>query len=229
MLDPLTHHTGILAMKSDNQLQLDVIAELSWEPAINSSDIGVEVKDGVVTLTGHVGTYAEKVGAERAAMRVHGVKALAIEINVALVGSNARTDAGIARSAENVLEWTTYLPKDAIRVEVESGWITLSGTVDWEYQRQTAINSVRYLMGVHGVNDQIVISPRLTATVVKADIESALKRRATNESASISVRVDGSDVTLSGNAHSWAERELVRNTAWAAPGVRKVVDNIIIA
>jgi len=216
-------------MKSDNQLQLDVIAELSWEPAINSSDIGVEVKDGVVTLTGHVGTYAEKVGAERAAMRVHGVKALAIEINVALVGSNARTDAGIARSAENVLEWTTYLPKDAIRVEVESGWITLSGTVDWEYQRQTAINSVRYLMGVHGVNDQIVISPRLTATVVKADIESALKRRATNESASISVRVDGSDVTLSGNAHSWAERELVRNTAWAAPGVRKVVDNIIIA
>jgi osmotically-inducible protein OsmY len=219
----------ILAMKNDKQLQLDVIAELSWEPAINSTEIGVQVKDGVVTLSGQVGSYAEKIGAERAAMRVYGVKALAIDISVALAGLNARTDVDIARSAENVLSWTTYLPSDAVKIAVESGWITLSGTVDWEFQRQTAVNSVRYLMGVQGVNDQIVIKPKLTAAVVKADIESALKRRASNESATIAVRVDGSNVTLSGNTHSWAERELARNTAWAAPGVSKVVDNIVIS
>src|SRR5450755_4002741 len=148
-------------MKTDAQLQQDVIAELNWEPSVNAAQIGVEVKDGIVTLAGHVSSYAEKYAAERAAQRVCGVKALAVEMNVNLPGSSKRIDADIARSAENVLEWMTYLPKDCVKVKVEGVWITLSGEVAWEYQRQAAVSAVRYLMGVTGVSDQIAIKPKV--------------------------------------------------------------------
>jgi osmotically-inducible protein OsmY len=141
--------------KSDTQLQQDVLAELSWEPSINAADIGVEVKDGIVTLAGHVNTYAEKWDAERATQRVAGVKALAVEMDVRLDGMNNRTDADIARSAENVLQWTTYLKKDAVKIKVEKGWVTLTGEVEWQYQRQAAAAAIRYLMGVSGVSGQI--------------------------------------------------------------------------
>src|ERR1700721_1464788 len=144
---------GPITMKTDHQLQLDVLAELSWEPSVNAEDIGVEVKDGIVTLAGHVGSYAEKIDAERATMRVSGVRALAIEMDVKLAGSSARTDADIARSVDNVLQWTTYLPKDAVKIKVESGRVTLSGEVDWEYQRQAAVGAVRYLRGAKAAND----------------------------------------------------------------------------
>lgn len=215
-------------MKTDTQLQSDVIAELSWEPSINAEDIGVEVKDGIVTLAGHVGTYAEKIGAERATMRVSGVKALAVEMDVKLAGSSKRNDVDIARSVDNVLQWTTYLPKDTVKIKVESGFVTLSGEVAWEFQREAAIGAVRFLMGVKGVNDQLVIKPQLSAPVVKADIEAALKRRAQKDANEISVSVHGTDVTLSGKVHSWSERELAANTAWGSPGVRSVVDNITL-
>jgi osmotically-inducible protein OsmY len=215
-------------MKTDIQLQSDVIAELSWEPSINSEQIGVEVKDGIVTLAGHVGSYAEKIDAERATMRVAGVKALAVEMDVRLTGSTARNDADIARSVDNVLQWTTYLPKDAVKIKVEGGFVTLSGEVTWEFQRSAAVNAVRYLMGVKGVNDQLLIKPKLSAPVVKADIEAALKRRAQKNANEITVTVQGTDVTLSGKAHSWSERELATHTAWGSPGVRKVVDNITL-
>jgi osmotically-inducible protein OsmY len=215
-------------MKTDTQLHSDVIAELSWEPSINSEEIGVEVKDGIVTLAGHVGSYAEKMDAERATMRVSGVKALVVEMDVRLAGSSARTDADIARSVEHVLEWTTYLPKDAVKIKVESGLVTLSGEVSWEYQRQTAVSAVRYLMGVKGVKDQLVIKPKLSASLVKADIEAALKRRAQKDANQISVSVHGTDVTLSGKVHTWSERELATHTAWGSPGVRSVVDNITL-
>jgi osmotically-inducible protein OsmY len=215
-------------MKTDTQLQSDVIAELSWEPSINAQDIGVEVKDGIVTLAGHIGTYAEKIGAERATMRVSGVKALAIEMDVKLAGSSKRNDVDIARSVDNVLQWTTYLPKDTVKIKVESGFVTLSGEVAWEFQRKAAINAVQFLMGVKGVNDQLVIKPQLSAPVVKADIEAALKRRARKDANEISVSVHGTDVTLSGKVHSWSERELAANTAWGSPGVRSVVDNITL-
>jgi osmotically-inducible protein OsmY len=215
-------------MKTDTQLQSDVIAELSWEPSINSEEIGVEVKDGIVTLAGHVGSYAEKIDAERAAMRVSGVRALAVEMDVRLPGSSTRTDADIARSVGNVLEWTTYLPKDAVKILVESGRVTLSGEVTWEYQRQAAVSAVRYLMGVKSVNDQIAITPKISAPVVKTDIETALKRRAQKDANAISVSVHGTDVTLSGKVHSWSERELATHTAWGTPGVRRVVDNITL-
>lgn len=215
-------------MKTDTQLQSDVIAELRWEPSINSEDIGVEVKDGIVTLAGHVGSYAEKVDAERATMRVSGVKALAVEMDVRLTGSSTRTDAEIAQSVDNVLQWTTYLPQDAVKIRVESGWVTLSGEVAWEFQRQSAVSAVRYLLGVKGINDQLVIKPKVSAPVVKADIETALKRRAQRDANKIYVNVHGTDVTLSGQVHSWSERELARHTAWGSPGVRSVVDNITL-
>jgi osmotically-inducible protein OsmY len=135
----------------------------------------------------------------------------------------------IAQSIRNVLEWTTYLPMNTVKVAVESGWVTLSGEVEWEYQRQSAVGAVRYLLGVKGVSDQIVIKPNISAPVVKADIEAALKRRAKRDAKEISVSVSGGDVTLSGKVSSWSERELATNTAWGTPGVRKVVDNITLA
>jgi osmotically-inducible protein OsmY len=215
-------------MKTDKQVQQDVIAELSWEPSVNAAQIGVEVKNGIVTLAGHVGSYAEKWDAERVAQRVSGVKALAIEMDVKLSGSSKRNDADIARSAENVLQWTTYLPKDRVKVMVEKGWITLSGDVDWEYQRRAAEDGVRYLMGVMGVSDNITIKPTVSLSAVKSDIEAALKRRAKSDAQKISVDVRGADVTLTGTVHSWSERALARDAAWGTPGVRNVVDNITV-
>jgi len=213
-------------MKTDSQLQKDVIAELAWEPAVNAANIGVEVREGVVTLAGHVSSYAEKLDAERAAQRVCGVRALAIEMNVKLAGLSKRTDSDIASSVENVLQWTTYLPRDHVKVMVEGGWVTLSGEVDRDYQRQAAVGAVRYLMGVTGVSDQIVIKPNITSTAVKADIEAALKRSATIDAHGISVAVEGADVTLSGEVRSWFERDLAKNTAWNTFGVQNVVDNM---
>jgi osmotically-inducible protein OsmY len=216
-------------MKTDSQLHSDVIAELAWEPSIHSEEIGVEVKGGIVTLAGHVGTYSEKLEAERAAMRVVGVKALAVEIDVRLEGSSARTDGDIARTVENVLQWSTYLTKDSVKIKVENAWVTLLGEVNWEYQRKAAVDAVRYLMGVTGVTDLIAIRPAVSAPLVKADIEAALKRRAQKDSNSILVSVNGSDVTLSGSVHNWSERELVTHTAWGTPGVRSVINNTTVA
>ncbi|MEO6917736.1 MAG: BON domain-containing protein [Collimonas sp.] len=216
-------------MKTDMQMQQDVLAELKWEPSVNAAQIGVEVKDGVVTLAGHVGSYAEKWDAERAAQRVSGLKALAIEIDVTLPGSSKRNDSDIAHSAENVLQWMTYLPEDAVKVVAEKGWITLSGEVDWEYQKQAATGAVCHLMGVTGVSNQIVIKPKVSLSAVKSEIEAALKRRAHIDAQKISVEIQGANVTLTGTVHSFAERDLARHSAWGTPGVRNVVDHIKIA
>lgn len=176
-------------MKTDTQLQNDVMAELKWDPSINAAQIGVEVKNGVVTLSGHVDKYTEKWAAEKAAQKVTGVKALAVELDVNLSGSSNRSDGDIARTAENVLEWTTNWPKDHVKVLVEKGWVTLSGMVDYEYQRQLASSSVRHLMGVTGVSNQITIKSKLTSGTVKSDIEAALKRRALTDAQEIMVTV----------------------------------------
>jgi osmotically-inducible protein OsmY len=219
---------GMCIMKTDSQLQSDVIAELSWEPSIHSEEIGVEVKGGVVTLAGHVGSYSEKLEAERAALRVIGVKALAVEIDVRLAGISARTDSDIARTVENVLQWTTYLSKGSVKIKVEGGWVTLSGEVNWEYQRQAAVDAIRYLMGVKGVTNLIAIKPTVSAPLVKADIEAALQRRAQKDSHGVSVSVNGNDVTLSGSVHSWSDRDLATHTAWGTPGVRSVINNTTV-
>jgi osmotically-inducible protein OsmY len=216
-------------MKTDAKLQLDVLEELKWEPAVNAEQIGVEVKDGIVTLVGHVGSFAEKWHAEEAAQRISGVKALAVEIDVTLPGECHRHDAEIARAAENILEWLVILPKDTVKVMVENGWITLSGELEWGYQRQLAVGAVRYLMGVRGVSDQILITPKMSSRAIKSDIEAALKRRLTDDTHNIMVDIHGSDVTLTGTVHNRSERVLASQSAWSSPGVRKVVDNITIA
>ena len=215
-------------MKTDAQIQQDVIAELKWEPAINAAQIGVEVKEGIVTLAGQVGTFGEKWDAERAAQRVLGVKALAVEVDVKLSGLSKRTDADIARAAENVLEWSTYVSKDRVKVMVETGWITLTGDVDWEYQRQAAEGAVRYLMGVTGVSNQIAIKAIASSIALKSDIEAALKRRAITDAQDILVAVNGADVTLTGTIQNWSERDLARNSAWGTPGVRNVIDKMTV-
>ncbi len=215
-------------MKTDRQLQQDVSAELEWEPSVHAAHIGVEVREGVVTLAGQVASYAEKWSAERVAQRVSGVKAMATELTVQLTSLSQRTDADIAASVENLLEWSATLPAGVIKVMVEGGWVTLSGTVDWKFQKQSAADSIRHLMGVVGVSDQITIKPSVSATVVKSDIEAALKRAALADAHQIAVTVHGTDVTLSGTVHNWAERETATNSAWRTPGVRNVVDMMVL-
>ncbi len=215
-------------MKTDTQLQQDVIAELSWEPALHAEHIGVEVRDGVVTLAGNVASYAEKGHAEEAVQRVGGVKAVAIALKVQLPEFGRRTDADIARSVETILGWTNSLPADGVKVLVEGGWVTVTGLVDWQYQRQTASDAVRHLPGVTGLSNQISLQPALAAVNVKTDIEAALKRRAAVDAATIGVAVAGADITLTGTVQSWSERDLATASAWASPGVRNVVDHMTI-
>jgi osmotically-inducible protein OsmY len=216
-------------MKTDQQLKDDVTSELRWDPSIDAKGIGITVHDGVVTLMGEVDTYSQKLAAEHAAQRVAGLEALAIELSVKLAGSDEHSDADIARTAESALEWTTALPSNAVKVMVEQGWVTLSGTVHWHFQRQVAVERVRHLLGVTGVSNDIRIEPTISTGAVRADIEAALARRAMKDARQIAVRVHGADVTLSGPVHSWAEREIALNSAWGAPGVRRVVDDMTLA
>ena len=215
-------------MKTDSELQQDVLTELKCEPSVNAANIGVEVRDGVVTLAGHVKTFGEKWGAERAAQRVLGVKALAVEMDVTLEGSHARSDADIAQAVDDALAWVTYVQKNAIKVMVEKGWVTLTGSVEWDYQRQNVAGAVRFLTGVKGISDQITLSPSGSPSEIKADVEAALDRRDDADLGDITVSVLDSNVTLSGTIHGWWQRELARQSAWSAPGVKHVVDNLTI-
>ena len=216
-------------MKTDSQLKADVLEELKWEPSVNATHIGVEVREGVVTLAGHVDNYAEKWHAERATQRVAGVRAMAVEMYVTLLGVSQRTDADIASAAVQVLGWMSNLPKDSVKVSVEAGWVTLSGTLEWEYQRRSATRAVRYLLGVTGVSDQIVLkSHAVNQAAVKSDILAALHRRASTDAGKIAVTVNGAEVILTGTASSWSERELVKHSAWNTSGVHSVVDKIAV-
>lgn len=210
-------------MKNDEQLQSDVEKELRWEPSVDAAQIGVSVKKGVVELDGHVGSYYEKWAAERAAMRVCNVKAVASEIKVELPSSDVRTDEDIARIATNHLEWD-YLVPETVKVQVSDGWITLTGTAEWEYEKEEAERAVRPLMGVKGVFNDIALTPRINAVDVKTNIEDALKRNAEIDANRIQVETYDGTVTLRGYVRSWAEREEVEHAAWAAPGVTKVDD-----
>ena len=216
-------------MKSDRELQLDVQDELRWEPGVDAADIGVTVKDGLVTLQGTVDSYAEKWAAEKAVKRLGGVKALAVDITVKLPDSSETTDADIAKAAENALEWNVAVPSDRITVTVENGFVTLEGEVDWEFQRSAAEDEVRYLRGVKGVMNEITIRPKVAPASIKDKIEAAFKRDAIIDAGLIDVQTDGGKVTLNGTVHSWAERNEAEDAAWAAPGVTEVIDNLTVA
>lgn len=216
-------------MKSDMDIRRDVEAELEWEPRVNdAAAIGVAVNKGVATISGHVQSVAEKWAAERAVERVSGVTAVANELDVHLPGSWDRTDEEIAQVAVNALKWNPSVPPGRIHVEVTKGWVTLSGNVDWQYQRDGATAAIRHLRGVKGVDNLVTLKSQIR-TAVKQDIEAALKRSAELDARKIGVDTDGHTVTLTGQVRSSSERKEAERAAWAAPGVFSVDNRIAVS
>lgn len=215
-------------MKADADLKKDVESELSWDPSVNATHVGVAVKDGVVTLTGHLDTYAEKYAVERAVQRVEGVRALAVELDVKLAPGHVRSDAEIADAAERAFKWHALIPAERIQVKVEKGWVTLTGEVDWEYQRRHAESVVRPLTGVVAVSNHIRLKVQATPANITARIREALTRQAEREAKGIEVNVTGSTATLRGTVHSWPERAAAQGAAWSAPGITSVVNELKI-
>jgi osmotically-inducible protein OsmY len=217
------------AMKTDSELQRDVLDELKWEPSVNAAEIGVAAKEGVVTLNGQVPSYAERFHAEEAAKRVYGVKALVNELDVKLPGAARRTDEDIARSAVSALTLNVSVPDEKIEITVSKGWVKLEGEVDWEFQKDSAERSIRYLPGVLGVSNLITVKPHVSPTEVKKKIEEALKRAAEVDARRIGVEVNEGKVTLIGNVHSWLEKDEAVRAAWAAPGVHTVESRLTVS
>ncbi|HSF41930.1 MAG TPA: BON domain-containing protein [Thermoanaerobaculia bacterium] len=213
----------------DVGLQQNVLNELKWEPSIHAAEIGVAVKDGVVTLTGTVDSYSQKMAVEKAAKRVRGVLAVAEEIEVRIPSATRRTDADIARAALNALQWHIEVPDERIQVKVEDGWVTLDGDVDWNFQRDAAMDAVRDLIGVRGVTSLINVKPKVKVREIKAEIGEAFKRHAELDAHRITVDATDGKVTLSGKVHSWMERDEAARIAWAAPGVSTVQNQISVS
>lgn len=213
----------------NRELRQNVIDELEFEPSIDAASIGVAVENGVVTLTGHVKSYAEKLAAERAARKVKGVRAIAEEIEVRYPFDKKTADDEIAKRAVAILTWDALTPADAVKVTVQRGWITLSGEVEWQYQRKAAEEAVRRLSGVTGVFNNITLKARVEPSDIKAKIENALSRHAKIEADAIRVVVrDGNKVSLEGKVESWDERDAVEDAAWSVAGVQSVDDRLTI-
>jgi len=215
--------------KTDSQLRTDVEAELKWEPRVNPNEIGVAVKDGVVTLTGWVDSYTKRYAAEEATHKVRGVKAVANEIEVKLPALAERTDADIAAAAVRALEWDAMINVDNLDVTVSKGWVTMKGSVDWQYQKQDAERVVSRLTGVKGVSNLLTIKTRVAAYDVKQKIEQALVRSAQADAGKITVEVDGNRVILKGTVRAYAEKQEAERAAWAAPGVTSVDNRITVS
>lgn len=215
---------------SDQILRQSVIDELDFEPSVNAAHIGVAVDNGVVTLSGHVGSYVEKLAAERAAKRVKGVRAIAEEIVVRHPADKKTADHEIAARAINILQWSAVVPQGCVQIKVQDGWVTLTGQVDWQFQRTAAESEIRRLSGIVGVFNHITIKPRVQSVDVQHKIEGALKRNAEVEAQRIRVSVrDGGRVSLEGMVHDWRERAAVEHAAWSVPGVVGVEDHLVIA
>jgi osmotically-inducible protein OsmY len=215
-------------MKTDSQLQQDVMDELQWEPRVDHANIGVAAKDGVITLSGFVSSYASKIAAEKAARRVKGVRGLAEEIEVRFASDPKTSDPEIAKRIADMFDWSVTIPKNKVQVKVEHGWVTLSGTVDYHFHRQSAKDLASRINGVKGVTNLVEVKTAPSPTDVKDRIVAAFKRNADLDASTITVVADGSTVRLGGKVHAWYERQIAERAAWAAPGVNRVEDNIAV-
>jgi len=213
---------------NDSSLRQDILDELEFEPSIDANDIGVAVEDGVVTLSGHVPNYSQKQATERVVARVKGVRGIAEEIEVRYPGGSGVADDEIAKRVLNTLKWGTLLPDERVQVTVQKGWVTLTGKLDWNYQKVGAAHAIRDLKGVTGVTNKIELKPQVTSGDVRKRIQDALKRSAEVEAQDIKIDVAADKVTLKGHVKTWNERWLVEDTAWATPGVTHVSDQLIV-
>ncbi len=212
----------------DIELRQAILDELEFEPRFDAADIGVAVEDGVVSLSGHVRSYAEKLAVHTAVQRVHGVRAIADNIEVRFPGMPKVADDEIAKRAADILKWDAMVPEEKIQITVRNGFVTLKGNVEWQYQRTAAEDAIRKLSHITGVSNLIEITPRVEASDIKKKIEEALKRSAEAEARKIRVAVKDGTVTLEGHVDNWSERMAVENAAWSVPGVKRVEDKLVI-
>jgi osmotically-inducible protein OsmY len=217
-----------VAMKSDTELQHDVMDELEWEPSMDASKIGVAAKDGVVTLTGSVSIYGDKIEAERIAKSVGGVRAVANELEVHIPGKSERNDTDLAAAAVNAVKWHTSIPDDKLQVTVRNGWITLEGEVEWQYQRDAARDAVRFLKGVKGVTNSIRLAAKPKPKDVRARIEAAFRRSAEVDASHVDIETHDGTIVLKGKVSSWSERTEAERVAWTAPGVTAVDNRLTV-
>jgi osmotically-inducible protein OsmY len=218
-----------ISTRTDEQIQANVLEELKWDTRVRPNEIGVAVKDGIVTLTGWVDSYLKKMAAEEAAHRVPGVKAVANDIEVRLPGFAERTDTDLAAAVLNALRWDAAIPTGKVDVTVSQGWVTLKGEVEYAFQKRDAERAVRRLSGVKGVSNLIVVKPQVFPTDLKQQIERALIRNAETDARNITIEVEGSKVILRGTVRAYAEKQAAEDTAWSAPGVTEVENRIVIS
>lgn len=214
---------------SDLSLRQHILEELEFQPDIDAANIGVTVDNGVVTLSGHVKSYAQKINAERAVKSITGVRALAEEIQVRLEKNAGTADDTIAARALNIIAWSSDVPEEDIEITVQNGWVTLEGEVDWQYQKETVERAVHKLSGVVGIDNRLTLRSRLNAVDVQQRIEDALKRNAEVDAKGIHVKVEGDVVRLEGRVHLWRERKIAERAAWSVPGVRQVENHLLLA
>jgi osmotically-inducible protein OsmY len=215
-------------MKTDSQLQRDVMDELAWEPRVEHAHIGVTAKEGVVTLSGFVSNYAQKLAAEQATKRVAGVKAIAEEIEVRFASDPKTSDPEIAKRILDMFKWDVTIPNDKIEVKVERNWVTLSGHVDWNYQKDAAKRAAGKISGVLGVTNLIDVKHAASPANVRELIMAAVRRASDADASTIRVEAEGSTVKLTGKVHGWHERQVAEQAAWSAPGVARVEDYIVV-